>query len=215
MQGGTTRWMSPELFDPEIEDHRPTKYSDCYALGMVIYEVLSGHIPFYQLANRAISGKILRGDRPERPQGAEGVWFTDEVWGVLGSCWTTQPESRPSIEDVFQYLGKASRSWKPPSPRLLAALSTANPLTQGLSDIITVESADASDASPSSQPSKKPDREESAGIVNQVSYPPCVSRRIMDVDATTLGSGSSPKPTNFANFVWLVSFGSGTTRLFA
>jgi len=40
--GGTTRWMSPELLDPErfgISDDRPTKQSDCYALGMVVYEV--------------------------------------------------------------------------------------------------------------------------------------------------------------------------------
>ena len=37
--------MSPELLDPErfgmpeLEDNRPTRQSDCYALGMVIYEV--------------------------------------------------------------------------------------------------------------------------------------------------------------------------------
>ena len=44
-EGGTYRWMSPELLDPErfgmpkSEDNRPTKQSDCYALGMVMYEV--------------------------------------------------------------------------------------------------------------------------------------------------------------------------------
>ena len=34
---GTVRWMSPELFS----DQNPplTRESDCYALGMVIYEV--------------------------------------------------------------------------------------------------------------------------------------------------------------------------------
>jgi len=43
--GGTHRWMSPELLHPErfgipeSEDNRPTRQSDCYALGMVIYEV--------------------------------------------------------------------------------------------------------------------------------------------------------------------------------
>ena len=40
--GGTVRWMSPELLDPDrfgIADDRPTKASDCYALGMVVYEV--------------------------------------------------------------------------------------------------------------------------------------------------------------------------------
>ena len=40
--GGTTRWMSPELLDPDqfgITDCRPTKQSDCYGFGMVVYEV--------------------------------------------------------------------------------------------------------------------------------------------------------------------------------
>jgi len=38
---GTLRWMSPELLDPPRfgSDGRPTRGSDCYALGMVIYEV--------------------------------------------------------------------------------------------------------------------------------------------------------------------------------
>jgi len=46
---GTTRWMSPKLLNPDqfdLKDSRPTKQSDCYALGMAIYEVLSGQSPF-------------------------------------------------------------------------------------------------------------------------------------------------------------------------
>ena len=34
--GGTLQWMAPELFDGES---RPSRESDIYALGMVIYEV--------------------------------------------------------------------------------------------------------------------------------------------------------------------------------
>ena len=40
--GGTIRWTSPELLYPDmfgIIDDRPTKESDCYALGMTVYEV--------------------------------------------------------------------------------------------------------------------------------------------------------------------------------
>jgi serine/threonine protein kinase len=50
--GGTHRWMSPELLDPELfgipqsEGDRPTRQSDCYALGMVIYEVRVRGSPF-------------------------------------------------------------------------------------------------------------------------------------------------------------------------
>ena len=46
--GGTVRWMSPEFLDPERfgilgSEGRPTRESDCYALGMVIYEVSALH----------------------------------------------------------------------------------------------------------------------------------------------------------------------------
>ena len=34
--GGTYRWMAPELFN---DGSHPSKVSDVYALGMVIYEV--------------------------------------------------------------------------------------------------------------------------------------------------------------------------------
>lgn len=39
--GGTFCWMSPELLDPSrfSSSGLPTPESDCYALGMVIYEV--------------------------------------------------------------------------------------------------------------------------------------------------------------------------------
>jgi serine/threonine protein kinase len=39
--GGTVRWMSPELLHPEnfgLSNSNPTKPSDVYALGMVIFE---------------------------------------------------------------------------------------------------------------------------------------------------------------------------------
>lgn len=40
---GTYRWMSPELFSPsdfDLPGFQLTKESDCYAFGMVIYEVV-------------------------------------------------------------------------------------------------------------------------------------------------------------------------------
>jgi len=106
-EGGPSRWMSPELFDPErfgAKDNRRTKSSDCYALGMVAYEVLTGRVPFSLLSKYAAIAKVLRGEWPERPQGAEGGWFTDDVWGILGRCWQPKPRDRPSIKDVLRPL---------------------------------------------------------------------------------------------------------------
>ncbi|KAF9780863.1 kinase-like domain-containing protein [Thelephora terrestris] len=115
-EAGTHRWMSPELLDPErfrLEHSRPTKPSDCYALGMVVYEVLSGNVPFYRCGRYAVAARILEGERPERPQGAAGLWFTDEIWSVLERCWKTTASDRPRTADVLLCLKKVSGSWPP------------------------------------------------------------------------------------------------------
>ena len=57
--------------------------------------------------------KVLRGEHPGRPK---GVWFTDDLWGMLELCWATQPKSRPSIEAMLEYFMQASKDWKPCSP---------------------------------------------------------------------------------------------------
>ena len=71
--------MSPELLHPQLfgfEDSRPTKESDCYALGMVIVEVLTGQAPFARDNGVAVMRKVLDGERSERPK---EVWFTDDL----------------------------------------------------------------------------------------------------------------------------------------
>jgi len=118
-QAGSSRWMSPELFEPErfgVKDSRRTKYSDCYALGMVVYEVLSGQVPFSRHHKYLAVKKVLEGERPGPPQGVGGKLFTDDIWSVLGCCWEPIPENRPSVEDVLRHLEEASSLWTPPPP---------------------------------------------------------------------------------------------------
>jgi len=113
---GTTRWMSPELLDPDRfgrEDGRATKDSDCYALGMVILEVLSGKPPFPGYSGLIVMRKVIEGERPGRPEGKEEVWFTDDLWEMLQQCWLPQPERRPTIEAVLQCLQWGSMAWQP------------------------------------------------------------------------------------------------------
>ena len=112
--------MGPELLDPEqfhLGDSRPTKESDCYALGMVTYEVLSGQVPFALLKVLIAIREVIMGGRPQRPEGMDRVWFTDDVWEVVNMCWEAQPERRPSIETVFECLERASETWKSPPPQ--------------------------------------------------------------------------------------------------
>jgi len=112
-QGGTVRWMSPERIAPErfgLENSRPTKSSDCYALGMVIYETISGNLPFHKHSYFTVSLKVMEGERPPR-----GVGFTESLWKMLEQCWISQPGGRPSIEDILQRLEIFSDSAELPS----------------------------------------------------------------------------------------------------
>ena len=112
--------MSPELLDPEqfgLDHGRPTKESDCYSLGMVIYEVLTGKPPFAPLKEHAVMRKVTDGKRPERPEGVKGTWFMDELWKMLGLCWAMHAQSRPSIEAVRECLKRVSGTWVPLPPQ--------------------------------------------------------------------------------------------------
>jgi len=111
--------MSPELLDPDrfgLRDGRPTKRSDCYALGMVILEVLSGKPPFPNYNGMTVMRKIVEGERPGRPEGEEGVWFTADLWGMLEQCWSLHSERRPTIDNVLQCLRRGSMGWQPLPP---------------------------------------------------------------------------------------------------
>ena len=116
MDGGTTQWMSPELLDPgrfNLTEGRRTTESDCYALGMVIYEILSGQAPFAPLRPPPVIWRVLEGLRPGRPEGEVRVLFTDDIWKTLELCWKHQPGERISAKIVLQRLEKTS-----PLPRL-------------------------------------------------------------------------------------------------
>jgi len=113
--GGTARWMSPELLDPDRFGNggrRPTKRSDCYALGMVIYEVLSGNIPFWEIRNGlAVVTTILEGHRPQMPEG-EGVrGFTKGLWRVVQNSWHADASERPGVKNLLFHLNHAAWCW--------------------------------------------------------------------------------------------------------
>ena len=54
--------------------------------------------------------EVLKGEHPPR-----GIEFDDGLWETLELCWEYQPDARPNIEDVLQYLESASQPPEPPS----------------------------------------------------------------------------------------------------
>ena len=107
MDAGAVRWMSPELLNPGkfgLSGSQQTKESDCYALGMVAYEILSGCAPFGTNGPFTVLRKVTDGEHPERPQGEAGKLFTDGIWDILGCCWEAEPRVRASAKDVLRCL---------------------------------------------------------------------------------------------------------------
>lgn len=111
--GGTPRWMSPELIDSQrfgSANCLPTISSDCYALGMVVYEVIGGREPFHEIGKITALARVLEGGRP--PRDAD---FADILWEMLQRCWVAQASNRPDVEEVLQCLESVWRSSKSPS----------------------------------------------------------------------------------------------------
>ena len=123
--------MSPELIAPGkfgLEASRPTKSSDCYSLGMVAYETVSGKKPYQETPDVAVFLKIVEGERPRRCEG-----FIDGLWGMMEQCWTFQPSGRPSIEGVLQCLEMCSNSSSsPPGMDESAGENTKHSKTGGI-----------------------------------------------------------------------------------
>jgi serine/threonine protein kinase len=106
--------MSPELIAPErfeLKSSHPSEPSDCYAFGMVIYETISGHLPFHEDTDLMVVVKVLEGRRPPR-----GARFSKGLWGMLERCWVPQPSDRPTVGDVLRCLETLSDLPEPASP---------------------------------------------------------------------------------------------------
>jgi len=144
---GTTRWMSPELLDMALfdSDGLPSRESDCFALGMTIYEVscslsfgdlpltylqvLSGLVPFHHLRSPVVACAILRGERPGKPPNAVSLGFTEALWELLQSCWDESATGRPTARQLLDYLHPASHTWVPPKPCPSAGGAVRTPST--------------------------------------------------------------------------------------
>jgi len=82
---GTLPYMAPEIFHGEPGDYR----TDLWALGVVLYEAASGHLPFEGRTGFEISSAILRElPKPLGPPVPPGLW------AVIQRCLVKEPAQR-------------------------------------------------------------------------------------------------------------------------
>ncbi|KAJ8094903.1 Receptor-interacting serine/threonine-protein kinase 1 [Marasmius tenuissimus] len=86
------RWLAPELLTTGTRSEE----GDIYAYGCVCYEIYAKCVPFHDLEDNAIYHTVV--DKDERPLRPTGV--TDEMWGLITRCWSTEPQSRPTAREI-------------------------------------------------------------------------------------------------------------------
>jgi hypothetical protein len=115
---GTPEYMSPEQARGEIADHR----ADLYALGVILYELLSGRQPFMAPELVAVLIKHIQETPPPLPADIPAP-----IASYVMSLLDKQPSRRP---DDARQVAKALRRLAPPS----AHFSTAPPRKHTLDD---------------------------------------------------------------------------------
>ena len=75
-------------------------------------QVLCGHHPYVEIElDILVVNAIIEGVRPEKPEGAASLGFTENLWRILEQCWVEDRSARPSVEDILPYLNDATLHW--------------------------------------------------------------------------------------------------------
>lgn len=110
-------FMPPERLVPSVfgmKDSPPTREGDIYAAGLVIFQVLTGEIPFRTVRHTELGWSVVHGNRPARPENAQSIGFTDSLWAFVQRCWDRDMGSRPTVADVVTQIYEEARNWNRP-----------------------------------------------------------------------------------------------------
>ncbi|KAF9227192.1 kinase-like protein [Gyrodon lividus] len=108
---GNVRWAAPELFgvhgDSNVPPMSPSALSDIYSFGSIMFQVLSGQLPYSDLRNdRQVLVKMMFGGTPSRPT---NLPIANEHWGFIQRCWAPLRERRrPSSDEAVKFVTRAT-----------------------------------------------------------------------------------------------------------
>ena len=145
LEGGTLTFMPPEILAPQefgLVNPKLTTQADIYAFGLVtfqvceedrgyqlmtyIIQVLTGEIPFRGLGPTGSIFAVVKGLRPEKPENASAIGFSDPLWGHVQRCWDGDMNLRPRVAEVVTHLGRAAVNWDGVMPPCKARAVASN-----------------------------------------------------------------------------------------
>lgn len=89
---GTPTYMSPE----QIGGKKLTKETDWYSLGITIYEMATGDVPF-----KGTAGEIMKGHLKEKIPPLKG---NKKLWKLIQGLTIKEPEKRWGLKEVKKYI---------------------------------------------------------------------------------------------------------------
>jgi len=104
VSGEAVRYSAPELI---VNNNIPaTTNSDVYSFAMLILECMTEKVPFYEHSRDAavIHARISKRKNPPRPDGrSPRNRVSDDLWKLMGHCWSLEPSDRPTMEQVYSF----------------------------------------------------------------------------------------------------------------
>lgn len=116
---GTPAYVAPEVLDPQV---KVGAQADIFALGVMMYRMLAGRLPFVGLENdQQVLYHNANIEMPPLGDIAPGI--DRDVAGIIAWCTRKQPQARPedatelfaSLKEVAESLGESELSWRVPS----------------------------------------------------------------------------------------------------
>ena len=105
---GTPAYLAPEV----IEGKEATPLSDIYGLGILLFRLATGHLPFEATSSAAVLRGHLEGKFPKAAVTGSGI--PDSLDEIIRGCTARRPEARyPSAEMVKEDLERCLRGEKP------------------------------------------------------------------------------------------------------
>lgn len=112
LEAGTIQWSSPERIlgnranDPPENAARPHPAMDVYALGLILYQMIAGRLPYEGRTRKSITTAILRGDLTAPSQYQPLV--KPELDKLIMMMLARDPAQRPSADEVAAALEELS-----------------------------------------------------------------------------------------------------------